>query len=190
MSIGHEWIQHKLAHFKLILFVPDECETSRKISLEHIPKRTRKWSSVRSDLLINAWKIDYDVYVRCVQTHPVCIHCCRKRNRVVAGARCKIKTASCQARFSEKWGTNVMGWGWMRNKRKINNIWANMNTAWTWGGSMVYMALAYGMARADVWGRCRELGHSLVHEKIKKKKQIQISCGHISIQSLLVWVVA
>lgn len=35
---------------------------------------------------------------------------------------------------------------------------------------MVYMALAYGMARADVWGRCRELGRSLVHEEMKEEE--------------------
>lgn len=31
------------------------------------------------------------------------------------------------------------------NKRKINNIWANMNTAWTWGGSMcIWLLLWHG----------------------------------------------
>lgn len=125
-----------------------KCEIS--IERPELVKQTEVAKGSPIDLLIHAWNIDYDVYFYAHLGSPLLpptssLH--------VVGYEIKSLLVPCMikllwyASFPRFAVSRMMKMWGEKNKRKINNIWANMNTAWTWVG-LVWM---YGSCCGS-WG--------------------------------------
>lgn len=126
------------------------------VAFDHYWRKSNPTAAPSIDLLINAWKIDYDVYriisplLRPRSTwHNVANQI--ESSSLLVPSMIKLLWYHIMPVFRFVPLSVMRIWGGKKNKRKINNIWANTNTVWTWAARCVLMMyMASNMAHVSV----------------------------------------